>query len=109
MSVGMTTAQRRALNGVIGYFAVHGRAPSLRLLANQLGCATSNARRLVDGLVERGHLLKVARGGISLPAHLDGDLAKRLCNFCCERGEDVGAVIHDAIMLHLDQIEGARP
>lgn len=110
----MTKAMKRALDTVIGFVGRHGHMPSLSMLAGELGCNRTNARRLVTSLTERGALSRFGRadlamgsGGVAviIPAHLAASLAR----FCSQHQESISAVVSDAIMLHLDQLDVASP
>jgi hypothetical protein len=104
--MGMTSAQRVALTAVVNHIATCGSAPSIRVLASELDCSPTNARHLIGSLVERGQLERAAGGGIQLPASLAAPLVQRLAAFCRDHGESFAAVLHDAVAIHLDQLEG---
>lgn len=105
------TARMRAAHGVvIGHVACHGVTPSVRALAAELRCAPNNAQRLIGCLIERGALRRIDGGGLAIGAGgtafvLSPSLAARLCAFALKHGEDVTAVLADAVALHLDAVE----
>lgn len=55
--VGLTARQRDALAFIKRYLLINGRAPALQDITDAIGLrAKSGAYRLVNGLVERGHI-----------------------------------------------------
>jgi hypothetical protein len=111
--IGLTQRMREALAAIIGYVGCHGVLPSRASLAQALGCSKNNANRLMASLVERGELASYGRGGPLAGFGSDGvavfvppDVAARLAAFCAGRDERVPAVVADAVMLHLDELEG---
>ena len=111
--MGLTERQRDALVMITGFVGRHGVMPSRRLLAAEMGCSPNNANRLMQGLVERGELNSLTRGGsltgfggggvfVSVPP----DVASLLAQFCALHGEKLQFVVADAIALHLDQLGG---
>jgi DNA-binding transcriptional regulator YhcF (GntR family) len=111
--MGLTERQRDALVMVTTHVGLHGVMPSRRVLAAEMGCSPNNANRLVQGLVERGELNSLTRGGpltgfggggifVSVPP----DIAALLAQFCSLHGEKLQHVVADAIALHLDQLGG---
>lgn len=107
----ITPRQREALDFITRYIAAHKTAPSYRDMAAALQCTQSSVSRLVNGLIERGMLIKHGRlprsltllsePAKSLPQHLHA----RLARYCAEHGEDFDAVISDAVTLHLDAMD----
>jgi hypothetical protein len=109
MSIGLTAAMKDALDVIVGFIGRHGAAPSLELLAAELGCGKSNAQRLVDSLHERGAITRSARGLIALGSGgvsvvVPADVAARLAVYCAAHGEPLAAVVADALLLHLDAL-----
>lgn len=110
MSIGITDKQRRCLNVIINSVALHGAAPSIRSLADALGCNPSNACRLVNCLIERGMLSRMPDGSLALGSggvmvNVPRDVAAKLARFCQDSDERISEVVADAILLHLDDIE----
>lgn len=109
----MTSTMKRALDAIVSFIGLHGAVPSIRSLAHDLGCAPTNAQRLIGCLEERGAVtrlsggvLAIGGGGVAiiLPPHV----ARALALFCEQRGESISAVAADAITLHLDIFEGEQ-
>jgi DNA-binding transcriptional regulator YhcF (GntR family) len=110
----LTQRLKETLEAITRYVALHGVMPSRRALAACMGCAPNNANRLMHSLVERGELNSVSTGGalsgfgrdgvaVFVPSHIAASLAE----FCLANSERIGAVVADAITLHLDQMESA--
>jgi DNA-binding transcriptional regulator YhcF (GntR family) len=110
----LTKRMLEALQAITAHVAAHGVMPSRRSLAAALGCNRNNANRLMGSLVERGEVNSVSTGGalsgfgrdgvaVFVPSHI----AAQLAAFCLANSEKIGAVVADAIALHLDQLESA--
>lgn len=110
--VGLTKRMKDALEAITAHVAIHGVMPSRSMLAAALGCNRNNANRLMGALVERGEVNSVSTGGalsgfgrdgvaIFVPSHV----AAHLAAFCLANTEKIGAVVADAIELHIDQLE----
>jgi DNA-binding transcriptional regulator YhcF (GntR family) len=104
-----------ALQAITAHVAMHGVMPSRRSLATALGCNPNNANRLMGSLVERGEVNSVSTGGalsgfgrdgvaVFVPSHI----AAQLAAFCLANSEKIGAVVADAITLHLDHCESQQ-
>jgi DNA-binding transcriptional MocR family regulator len=109
MSIGLTATMKDALDVIVGFIGRHGVAPSLEILAAELGCGKSNAQRVVDRLHERGAITRSPRGLIALGSGgvsvvVPADLAAKLAAYCAAQGEPVSAVVADALLLHLDAL-----
>lgn len=112
-ALGLTTKQRETLEFIEGVIARTGVAPTYREIAAGTGVRLSRVGVLIAQLKERGavdyaprrsrSLLVLGERSTTLPA----GLAQRLARFCAANGESQSAVIHDAVALHLDAIEGA--
>jgi hypothetical protein len=104
----MTASMKRALEAILSFVSLHGATPSIQGLASQLGCARSNANRLLNCLHERGHITRgsqfLALGGGGVAVIVPADIAAKLATFCKGNGESISAVTADAIVLHLDSL-----
>lgn len=111
--MGLTSRQAAALVAITEHVALHGVMPSRRTLAKALNCNPNNAARLAHGLVERGEVCAVSKGGalsgfgsagvaVFIPPHL----AAQLAAFCIDNSERLTSVVADAVALHLDALGG---
>lgn len=74
----MTPQQSKALTYIRSYIAANGYAPSVREISSSMGHASpSSAHRLVELLIDEGHLIKRSnvKRGLALP---NSDVAKSL-------------------------------
>lgn len=92
-----------------------GRSPTLQELASLMGRKSKGqVHELVTALVHKGHLMRMRGRARALalpdagePIALQPAVAAALDDFCRRRGEAAGAVIADAIMLHIDATDRA--
>lgn len=111
---GLTELETRALTAISAGLSV-GQCPTRAELADLLGIGNkSNAQRLIESLINKGHLvrLRYRAKGLALASgggtpELSAPVAAALADFCTRRGEAPDAVIADAIMLHIDQVDAA--
>lgn len=121
--VGLTLRQRELLTFIQGRLETSAIAPSFDEMAAHLGLKSkSGVLRLVDALVERGHLVRMRQRAraIALPppehpavAQPDGPpkpclsvrlspyLTQRLEAYCRERGKEPASVIDIALLNHI--------
>jgi SOS-response transcriptional repressor LexA len=111
----VTARQKVVLDAVSTLTDRLGRSPSMGEIVTEIGCSKSNVVRLLSCLKERGFitwtpyracsivLLGQDRDGrmYELPQHLHA----RLHTYCARHTEQPIAVICDAIVLHLDDVE----
>lgn len=116
MAVGLTPHQKQTLDFLRAYKAEHAVFPTFSEIAAHVG-AKSNSRvsEILVALAERGYirrlpnkaraieLIDIESAGASLPPHIEA----RLRSYCAERGEHPADVIADAVVLHLDEVEGS--
>src|SRR4051812_14570310 len=110
MTLGITATQQRTLEAILAYVALYGAVPSLATLANTLQCQRSNVSRTIARLVERKRLSRMPDGSLAIGAggvmvNVPRGTAAKLAAFCAQRGEQVSAVVADAITLHIDDVE----
>jgi SOS-response transcriptional repressor LexA len=106
----ITARQRDAFEFIVRYIAEHRCSPSVLDIMGALGLRSkSSVQRLIDGLVERGLLKRLAGlsrtltllndPGCALPAHVHA----RLALYCTTEGERYEDVLADAVDLFLEQ------
>jgi len=102
--------QRDALEFIVRYIAAQGIAPSYEDIRVALDLKSkAGVGRLVDGLVQRGLLMRLGRAprsitlvtepGCALPPHVHA----RLTLYCTTYGERFEDVLADAVDLFLEQ------
>lgn len=110
---GLTGPLRDTLNFIRAYIARNGTSPSYDEIRVHLGHASKScASRLVQELVDRGHITKLDRKSRSIaltaPSQngtfklVDEKLQAQLSVYCLATGQTPDAVIHDAVALFLD-------
>lgn len=111
MTIPLTQRMSGALIAVNAFVAEHGRMPSARELAEKIDTGKGNAQRIVNCMVERGHLVRVGSGTRSSIAFGGGvligvpaNVAAQLASFARCTGESVSSIVSDAITLHIDAL-----
>ena len=118
---GLTPRDRQALDFIRAYGDEHGQSPTFQQIATALGMRSkSNISRIVDALVERGHLRRKPNKHRSLMpveqglrqvapafvAALPDDLRRRLQAYCGRNRRTEIEVLVLALRLGLDAAEG---
>lgn len=79
MKYSLTKKQQQALTFINAYYAEHGSVPSVREIAANAGTVLSGGKRLLDGLISRGAILKGKAGAprsYVIADTLDADMAR---------------------------------
>ena len=118
---GLTPRDRQALDFIRAYGDEHGQSPTFQQIATALGMRSkSNISRIVDDLVERGHLrrkpnkhrslMPVEQGlrqvAPALVAALPDDLRRRLQAFAARNRQVEVEALVGALRRGLDSFEG---
>lgn len=123
-AVSLTPRQRDAFEFIARYIASHrGIAPSTDEIREALGLASkSSVSRLLAGLEARNHIRRLGRAQRSITllaspqrlstsnetVSLPPQLFIRLASYCRRHGEQLGDVLSDAIVIHLDQMDAVH-
>lgn len=106
----ITARQSDALAFIVRYIAAHGTAPSYSEIRSALELRSqSGVSRLVDGLVQRGLLMKLGRSHRSLTLITEPACAlpvrvhARLAAYCADHAERFEDVLADAVDLFLER------
>lgn len=113
MTVGLTEAMAKALAAFNVFVAANGRPPSVAQMAEALRTSNGNAARLVDCLIERGSLVRIAGNnrtsqlgfGGGILVGIPAETAAQLAAFALKSGDSVSSIVADAIALHIDALE----
>ena len=79
MKYSLTKKQQQALTFINAYYAEHKSVPSVREVAANAGTVLSGGKRLLDGLISRGAILKGKAGAprsYVIADTLDADMAR---------------------------------
>jgi SOS-response transcriptional repressor LexA len=114
---GLTRRQSELLAFIESYIAREGQAPTVRECAKAIGNSSNSkthwllvqlkARGAIDFMPFRARsIIVVAKreGPLVVPTHIHA----RLARFCAEHDENIYAVLADAVVLHLDALEGLK-
>lgn len=110
---GLTRRMRETLSFIRAYIGRHGTSPSYDEIRAHIGLASkSGVMRLINELVDRGHITKRDRKGRSLAltaanseanfSVTDEKLQAQLALYCLATNQDPQEVIHDAVALFID-------
>lgn len=108
---GLTKRQQQALDALRYFKGTRERMPSVRELREIIGGSVNSVHWLLTKLEQRGAIMRLPRqaGAIALVDaaagfHLPPALQRRLAGYCAEHGEDMAAVVADAVDAFLDDM-----
>lgn len=114
-SFDMIQRERKALAFIRSYREQYGKSPSFSELQDHLHLKSkASVSRVISALQAQGHISRSPnkRRGVTITSGVSLDwlippVRARLEAHCAKHGDDITAVLIDAVVLHLDSFEPA--